>query len=205
MNTPNKITLARMLLIPLVIFFYLASFVPYGKLIAALVFVIAASTDFVDGYIARKTGQVTDLGKFFDAIADKVLTASALILIVSYPVFGSEAIIKPQWLGIVCITLILAREFIISALRQIAAAKGKVMAAEKSGKIKTIFQDVTIGLYMFYAFFVTEFYVSGQQVFEIVNTIFGCMSLVLLVVSTALTIYSGTRYLIKNRKVLTEE
>ena len=77
MNTPNKITLSRLLLIPLIVFFYLATFIPYARLVAAILFVIAALTDFVDGRIARKTNQVTDLGKFFDAIADKVLRSES--------------------------------------------------------------------------------------------------------------------------------
>lgn len=209
MNTPNKITLARILLIPLVIFFYLATFIPYGKLVAALIFIIACCTDFIDGHVARSTGQVTDLGKFFDAIADKVLICSAMILVVAYPVWNDptthtlQAIIKPQWVGIVCVALILAREFIVSALRQIAASKGRVLAAERSGKIKTIFQDVTISLYMLFAFFVTEIY-QNTNAFKTANLVISIVCLVLLVISTVLTIYSGTRYIIKNRDVFKE-
>ncbi len=207
MNTPNKITLSRILLIPLVIFFYLANYIPYGKLVAALIFVVACLTDFLDGKIARKTGQVTDLGKFFDAIADKVLIMTGMFLIVAYPVAGSEAIIKPLWLGIVCMILMLAREFIISALRQIAASKGIVMAADKGGKIKAAFQDVTISLYMFYAFFVAEIYPKAGQVsqgMKTANAVIGIVLMVMLVVSTVLTITSGVGYIIRNRKVFAE-
>lgn len=210
MNTPNKITLARILLIPLVIFFYLATFIPYGKLISALVFVIACMTDFLDGYIARKYNQVTTLGKFFDSIADKVLIMTGMILVVAFPVAGLEAVVKPQWLGLVFIIIMLAREFIISALRQIAAAKGKVLAAEQSGRVKAAFQDVTIALYMFYAFFVTEIYVkhapmAPTSALAVANTIIGIILMVMLGIATVLTIWSGVGYLIKNRHVFVEE
>lgn len=206
MNTPNKITLSRLLLIPFVIFFYLATFIPYGKLVAAVIFTVACFTDFVDGKVARKTGQVTDLGKFFDAIADKVLIMTGMLLAIAFPVLNGEPVIKPLWLGIVCIIIMLAREFIISALRQIAAAKGKVLAADKGGKYKAAFQDVTICLYMFYAFFRVEiFTLSNSKVMSTVNAVLGIILIVLLVVSTLLTISSGCSYLIKNKMVFKEE
>lgn len=207
MNTPNKITLSRILLIPLVIFFYLATFIPYGKLIAGLIFAIACLTDFLDGKIARKTNQVTDLGKFFDAIADKVLIMTGMILVVAFPVASGTAIVNPLWLGIVCIVLMLAREFIISALRQIAASKGTVLAADKGGKVKALFQDVTINLYIFYAFFIEEFYpvVDTPRGFEVANKVVGIVLMVLLVVSTVLTITSGISYLVRNKQVFTEK
>ncbi len=204
MNTPNKITLSRILLIPIIVFFYLAEFVPYGKLIAALIFTIACATDFVDGMIARKTGQVTDLGKFFDAIADKVLIMAGMILVIAFPVASGAAIVKPLWLGIVFIVLMLAREFIISALRQIAAAKGFVLAAEKSGKIKATLQDIAIALYMFYAFYVAEFFQLDSGLHKTLNTVFGLLTITLLGIATALTIYSGCSYIYKNRKVFSE-
>lgn len=208
MNTPNKITLVRILLIPIVLFFYLATFIPYGKLIAALVFVIACTTDFLDGYLARKNNQVTDLGKFFDAIADKVLIMAGMILVVAFPVAGGEAVVKPLWLGIVFIVLMLAREFIVSALRQIAAAKGIVMAADKGGKIKAAFQDVTISLYMFYAFFVTEIYLKNPHAqgsaMATANAVIGIILIVMLGISAVLTVWSGCNYIIRNRHVFKE-
>lgn len=81
MNTPNKITLTRILMLPLIVFFYLATFIPYGRLVSAVLFVVACLTDFLDGYLARKNNQVTTLGKFFDSIADKMLIMTGLILI----------------------------------------------------------------------------------------------------------------------------
>ena len=151
-NTPNKISLARILLIPLVVFFYLATFIPFGKLVATILFVVACLTDFVDGHLARKNNQVTDFGKFFDSIADKALIMAGMILICSAPAIGSAPITQPTWLGIACVIIMLGREFIISALRQIAASKGVVLAADKGGKIKATVQYVSVTLYMVFAF-----------------------------------------------------
>ena len=206
MNTPNKITLSRLLLIPLIVFFYLATFIPYARLVAAILFVIAALTDFVDGRIARKTNQVTDLGKFFDAIADKVLTMTGFILIIAVPITGTAPVVWPSWLGVVCVVIMLAREFIISALRQLAASKGKVLAADMSGKIKATLQFVAIVLYMFYAFFLTDIIQSiAASVVDRVTGIIGLILMIFLAAATVLTVYSGVHYLIQNRFVFKNE
>ncbi len=206
MNTPNKITLSRLLLIPLIVFFYLATFIPYARLVAAILFVIAALTDFVDGRIARKTNQVTDLGKFFDAIADKVLTMTGFILIIAVPITGTAPVVWPSWLGVVCVVIMLAREFIISALRQLAASKGKVLAADMSGKIKATLQFVAIVLYMFYAFFLTDIIQSiAPSVVDRVTGIIGLILMIFLAAATVLTVYSGVHYLIQNRFVFKNE
>ncbi|MBQ8444158.1 MAG: CDP-diacylglycerol--glycerol-3-phosphate 3-phosphatidyltransferase [Clostridia bacterium] len=203
MNTPNKITLSRLLLIPLIVFFYLANFVPYGKLIATILFVIACLTDFLDGYLARKNNQVTLLGKFFDSIADKVLIMTGLLLIV-YTGGQTFPAVYPTWLGLICVIIILAREFIVSALRQIAAAKGKVLAADMGGKIKATAQYVVVTLYMVLAFVQEEFLPTSaldDQWIAIIRFIL----MILLVGATLLTIYSGASYLIRNRHVFKEE
>lgn len=204
MNLPNKITISRICLIPLVIFFFMADFIPYGKLVAALVFGIAAITDNIDGRIARKRNLVTDLGKFLDPIADKILVMSGLLLIVAWPVTGDGFVsalpaVTPVWLGILCTIVILGRELIISAFRQIAATKKLVLAADKSGKIKAAFQDVTIFLYMIYAFLVVEFYPSIQGT---ANTVFNVILIIMLAITTILTITSGIGYVVKNAHVL---
>ena len=202
MNTPNKITLSRILLIPLIVFFYLASFIPYGRLVSAILFMVASLTDFIDGKIARATNQVTDLGKFFDAIADKVLTMTGFILIVAVPITGSAPVVWPAWLGVVCVIAMLAREFIISALRQLAAAKGKVLAADMSGKIKATLQFISICLYMFYAFFLTDIYPMVDKVAaEKATGIIGLILMIILACATVLTIYSGVHYLVQNKFV----
>lgn len=205
MNLPNKITLTRLMMLPLIVFFYLADFIPYGRLVSALLFVIACLTDFVDGKIARKYNLVTDLGKFFDSIADKCLIMTGLILIVAAGIKGSSPAVSIPWGGVICVILILAREFIISALRQIAAAKGKVLAADKGGKIKATVQFVVVSLYMFYAFFLTDIFPMldadlGNQITGIVSFVL----MILLIATTLITIYTGVSYLINNRFVFME-
>ena len=97
MNTPNKITLTRILMLPLIVFFYLATFIPYGRLVAAILFVVACLTDFLDGYLARKNNQVTTLGKFFDTIADKMLIMTGLLLVTAVPVLLGQPAAYPNW------------------------------------------------------------------------------------------------------------
>ncbi|MBQ8908832.1 MAG: CDP-diacylglycerol--glycerol-3-phosphate 3-phosphatidyltransferase [Clostridia bacterium] len=205
MNTPNKITLSRLLLIPLIVFFYLADFIPYGKLVSTIIFVIACLTDFLDGYLARKNNQVTLLGKFFDSIADKVLITTGLLLIVCPTPQSVFPVVYPSWLGVVCIVIILAREFIVSALRQVAAAKGTILAADKGGKIKATVQYIAVTLYMVFAFIQQQFlpnmdYSNAPQWVSIVRFVL----MAALVAATLLTIYSGASYLIRNRHVFKE-
>ena len=200
MNTPNKITLIRLLLLPLIIFFYLADFIPFARLVSAVLFIVACLTDFLDGYLARKNNQVTTLGKFFDTIADKVLIMTGMILVIAVPISTGVAVVWPTWLGVVCIIIMLAREFIISALRQIAASQGIVLAAEKSGKIKATIQYVSVSLYFIYAFILTDI-VKIADMPNNVASIINFILMIILCVATFLTIYSGVGYLIKNRKV----
>ena len=200
MNTPNKITLSRLLLLPLIIFFYLADFIPFARLVSAVLFIVACLTDFLDGYLARKNNQVTTLGKFFDTIADKVLIMTGMILIIAVPISTGVAVVWPTWLGVVCIIIMLAREFIISALRQIAASQGIVLAAEKSGKIKATIQYVSVSLYVIYAFILTDI-VKIADMPERAGAIINFILMIILCVATFLTIYSGVGYLIRNRKV----
>lgn len=201
MNLPNKISVARILLIPLVIFFYLADFIPWGKFIAGIIFIIACCTDFIDGHIARSRNLVTNLGKFLDPIADKVLVMSSLFLLVAWPVLG-KTIMWPNYVSIVCAIIIMARELIISSFRQIAATKNVVLAADVYGKVKTIFQDITLVLYFVYAFLVAEF---NSAIAGVPNTVISIVCLVMLVISTILTIISGVNYVVKNKKVLQDE
>ena len=191
MNLPNKITLLRIILIPFVIFFYLATFIPFGKLVALIIFILACCTDALDGYIARKYNLVTDLGKLLDQIADKVLTVSALFLVVS-----DGTILAPY--GVIIGIVIIAREFIISALRQIASAKNHVMAADKFGKLKTIFQDITLPLFLFLSFLNTENILIETTFYNII----AILAYVTLGIATVFTIYSCINYLVKNREVL---
>ena len=142
MNLPNKITIARILLIPVMIIIPFLGLneivfgdVTKGNLIVLIIFLVASFTDFLDGYLARKNNLVTTFGKFLDPIADKLLVLSALIMLV-------EQGIIPAWIPII----IAAREFIVSGIRMLAAGEGHVIAASWLGKVKTVSQMVAIAL-----------------------------------------------------------
>lgn len=210
MNLPNKITCVRIALIPVFVLFYMIDVIPYGKLIATLIFAIACLTDLLDGKIARKRGLVTNLGKFLDPIADKVLVMSALLLLIAYPVvphvgYGAEPAIMPQYIGIIATIIILGRELIISAFRQIAATKNVVMAADIYGKVKTVFQMATLIFYFLYAFIIEEFYVSTSQGWLTANTVLNIIGYVLLAITVIMTIVSAWKYIANNKQVLKDE
>lgn len=210
MNLPNKITCVRIALIPVFVLFYMIDVIPYGKLIATLIFAIACLTDLLDGKIARKRGLVTNLGKFLDPIADKVLVMSALLLLIAYPVvphvgYGAEPAIMPQYIGIIATIIILGRELIISAFRQIAATKNVVMAADIYGKVKTVFQMATLIFYFLYAFIIEEFYVSTSQGWLTANTVLNIIGYVLLTITVIMTIVSAWKYIANNKQVLKDE
>ena len=190
MNLPNKLTIARVIMIPLVMVFYMVDAIPYGKLIAIGLFVIAAATDFLDGYIARKYNLVTDLGKFLDPIADKLLVASVLFML------AIDGTIPNPW-GVIVVTIIMSRELIIDAFRLIASTKGIVMAADIFGKAKTMVQCWTMPLCILLAFFeqCTSVGGAGLLTFQIV-----CY--VLIGLSTVLTVISGVNYIVKNKQVI---
>lgn len=134
MSLPNKLTLARCILSP-VFFILMLTFFPYNYLVALVVFVIASLTDCLDGRIARKKGLVTNLGKFLDPLADKMLTTAAFI--------GFTKVISGRQVAL-ALFLILAREFMVTSVRLLAAKDGVVVAASFFGKLKTVMQMVTI-------------------------------------------------------------
>lgn len=199
MNLPNKISLTRICMIPVfVLVFFLNGILPFAYGIAAIIFAVAAFTDFLDGHIARSRGLVTNLGKFLDPIADKVLVATATILILTmnetlFTLFGCAQTALYIATSI-AICVILARELIISAFRQIAAANGVIMAAEKLGKYKTFCQDVAIFVLIF-AGGIAEFSCMAA-------TYFAWVGMALFAAATVLTIWSGISYVVKNKQVL---
>lgn len=198
MNLPNKLTLTRIMLIP---FFIAAIYIdfPYHYFVALAVFAVASITDFFDGRIARKRNLVTDLGKFLDPIADKVLVLSALVVLLGDPntnVFTLKLGNIGLILGGIGVVIILARELTISSLRMMAAKKGIVLAAEYIGKVKTFFTDVTIVILLL----VGDIYSISAAVGEVIDII----GLVGFAVSVLLTIISGISYLVKNKGVFTE-
>lgn len=132
MNLANRLTLARLLLIP--VFLLVATMkYPYADYLAAVIFVLGAVTDGLDGYFARKNNQVTLLGKFMDPLADKILVSAALVVLV-------ELGRLPGWIAVI----IIGREFAVTGLRSVAAAEGLVISASRLGKIKTVTQIVAI-------------------------------------------------------------
>ncbi|WKY46548.1 CDP-diacylglycerol--glycerol-3-phosphate 3-phosphatidyltransferase [Eubacteriaceae bacterium ES3] len=175
MNLPNKITVVRIVMIPFFIAALLIQF-PYHQPIAAALFVIAALTDSLDGYLARSRNLVTDFGKFMDPLADKLLVCSALICFVQ---LGSV----PAWMVII----IIAREFAITGLRTLAASDGIVIAASKWGKAKTISQMIAIVIILI-----------NNWPFSMWNIPMGS---IMMVIATILTLISGIDYLVINRKV----
>lgn len=177
MNLPNKITIFRVCMIPIFLVFMLVSTIPGGRYIAAAIFIIAALSDLVDGYIARKHNLVTNFGKFMDPLADKLLVSSALICLV-------ELKLLPAWIVIV----IIAREFIISGFRLIASDNGVVIAASWWGKIKTVVQMV----------------MSIMLIINLDNIFINVLEQIAVYLAAVLTIISLIDYMIKNKKVLTE-
>jgi CDP-diacylglycerol--glycerol-3-phosphate 3-phosphatidyltransferase len=134
MNLPNFLTSLRILLIPVFILFFTMPH-PARPFLSVLIFLIASLTDFFDGYIARRRAQITKLGKLLDPVADKLLVSSALILLVSV---GRV----PAWVVIV----IIAREFIVTGLRAVAATENVILASEPLGKVKFFFQIFSVVL-----------------------------------------------------------
>ena len=196
MNLPNKLTLLRLILIPFFIAAFYLGFFAGHYFVALGIFVVASLTDFLDGYIARKYNMVTDLGKFLDPIADKVLVLAGLIVLIADPyetnVFGRIGIIGIIYGG-VGVSIIMAREMVVSSLRMMAAKKGIVLAAEMTGKVKTFFTDVTI-IVLLLAGDLLNFAPDVGIVFDFIGLV--CFG-----ISVLLTIISGCSYLIKNKEV----
>ena len=176
MNTPNKLTIARVIMIPFFVALLMYDIAGSAvKWIALAIFIIASLTDTLDGYLARRDNLVTNFGKFMDPLADKLLVCSALICFTSLGTL-------PAWITIV----IIAREFIISGFRLIAADNGIVIAASYWGKFKTVSQMIMIIL----------------MIMDIQNTVFQTLITVFIVIAVALTVISLIDYILKNKQVL---
>ena len=179
MTTASKITLLRIALVP----FFMVTALLGQQLLALSLFVLAFSTDWLDGYIARKYDQITNFGKFVDPLADKLLVTAALLFFVQS---GQMA----AWI----VMVILAREFAVSGLRMKAAAKGLILAAGFSGKLKTVvtFMGITLMLTTWH-----DFVILGPHEVLGTLTVDGVASGLIL----GLTVYSGGEYLLSNRNV----
>ena len=177
MNLPNKLTIARMAMVPLFMIALLMNS-PASRILATVIFALASLTDMLDGQIARKYNMVTNFGKLMDPLADKVLTAAAMICLVE---LGDLA----AWIAVV----IIFREYLITGLRSVAASENIVVAANIWGKVKTVCQMIALMLLM----------VKPQVV-----ALFGIdLGLWIMYVAVALTIYSGLDYVLKLNKQIT--
>ena len=195
MNLPNKITMARIALIPFMLIVPLFNIeatvlggIPVENLIILVIFLIASFTDYLDGHLARKNNIVTTFGKFLDPIADKLLVITALIMLVEWGII-------PSWIPIITV----AREFLVSGVRMLAAGEGTVIAASMLGKIKTVSQMVAISL----AFVSTNAFFAFVDA-ELIPLQLGINILmsIAMIVSVIATIWSGTDYLVKSKEVI---
>ena len=173
LNLANQITLSRILLVPIFMVFLLYD-LPYGQYICAIIFVVAALTDGIDGYVARKYNQITNFGKFVDPLADKLLVSAALIGLVQIGRLDA-------WFAVI----IISREFMVTSLRVVAISEGKVIAAGMSGKVKTVMQIVAI-----VAMLIDKIYVLS------IGDVL--ISTVLMTLAVLMTVYSGVEYIAKN-------
>ena len=187
MNLPNKITISRIILIPIFVVLMLirieewgditilGATMPVTHLLGAIIFIIASVTDWIDGYYARKLNLVTNMGKFLDPLPDKLLVSAALIVLV-------ELQMAPSWIVII----IISREFAVTGLRLVLAGEGEVVAANMLGKIKTWAQIVAISALLLHNIF-----------FEIFSFPFDELALW---VALFFTVWSGLDYFIKNKE-----
>ncbi|MBO4847769.1 MAG: CDP-diacylglycerol--glycerol-3-phosphate 3-phosphatidyltransferase [Clostridia bacterium] len=192
MNLPNKLTIARMIAIPFFIAcFFLPDWVAFKLcgaeiltkyLIAGILFILAYVTDTLDGRIARKFGLVTDFGKLMDPIADKLLTAACMIMLIGRGLMSVCDFLMP-----VFTVIVIAREFVISGMRLVAASKGRVMAAGTLGKIKTTLQSIALPMVLILGPF---FRAIGVPV-----------DFILLAASVVMTIWSGLDYMLRNKEI----
>lgn len=191
MNLANKLTLLRIILIPFfIVCFYIPNLVvntvsvnnyliPYANLFGLVIFLLAAITDFIDGYIARKYNMITDFGKFMDPLADKLLVTAALLILIENSLISG-------WV----VFIILAREFIVTGFRTIAASKGVVIAAGWLGKVKTVVQFIMISTLLLL-----------NYPFELFNWPIDRIFVALAVI---LTVASGVEYIYKNLHIFDE-
>ena len=197
MNLPNKLTLCRIILVP--VFMIFVSLTEFGTetfdatwyLVAGIVFAAASFTDYLDGHLARKWHMVTDFGKFADPLADKLLTTVALIYMMR------DGVCSP-----VVLCIILAREFAVSGLRMIAAGAkdGKVIAANMWGKVKTVLQMLSIIFYFFGTSLCAMTSAGSEQAVRVV--LVAAVSIVLCWLVAAVTAISGIKYLWDNRSFI---
>lgn len=185
MNLPNKLTVIRIILVPIFLFFFYLTIMPHNYFVALVVFSAASLTDLYDGKIARERGLVTNFGKLMDPLADKMLVSAAFI-----------AFVGVNFASAIAVIIIISREFLVTSLRLIAVESGNVIAAGKLGKIKTVTQIVAILLILFLReWLYLELPLIGE-------TLVGILSGIAVWVATAFTIVSGVEYVAQNMKYI---
>ncbi len=188
MNLPNKLTVLRIILVPFYMFFLLMPVIPHHYLIALIIFAAASYTDHLDGMIARKYNMITDFGKFADPLADKVMILAALACFIQIGLTNA-----------VVLTVIVAREFMVTAMRLVASSKGKVVAANNWGKAKTISQIAAVLLVLLLQYILE---LGSMKIIDIdasvMSPVFRIIGETALWISALLTIISGVIYIVQN-------
>ncbi len=192
MNLPNKLTVLRIILVPFYIFFLLMPGIPHHYLIALIIFAAASYTDHLDGKIARKYNMITDFGKFADPLADKIMILAALACFVQLGLTNA-----------IVLTVIISREFMVTAMRLVASSKGKVVAANSWGKAKTVSQIIAVLIILILQ------YILELGNMKLINNDTTSLSVpfwiageALLWISAALTVISGVIYIVQNSEFI---
>ncbi len=204
MNLPNKLTISRVFMIPVFILFFYLNFTAH-YFVALAVFGIASLTDLLDGKIARKYNLVTNLGKFLDPIADKVLVLSSLVLFLTVPQMFTLYANLGSWTIIVAgcgVAVILAREIIVSGFRMVAAGSGTVIAADMFGKYKTVCQYIAVIVMLIAAGICELTAIVPENDLLFAGQIIMDAGLVFFALAVLLTVISGVNYIVKNIQVL---
>ena len=175
MNLPNKLTIFRVIMIPFFVLCFYLPMIPFHNIVACVIFCVASITDFLDGYLARRDGLVTNFGKFMDPLADKLLVGAALICLI-------ESGQLPAW----AVVIIISREFIISGFRLIASDNGVVIAASYWGKFKTVTQMAMVIL----------------MLLNFPGAIFPVITRIVMWAAIILTVVSLVDYIVKNKDIL---
>lgn len=191
MNLPNQLTVARLLLSFIFVAFLSLEDVPHSRTAALFAFVIAAITDFLDGYLARRDNLITNFGKLMDPLADKVLMCAGFVLLTRLELI-------PAWI----VVAILTREFLVTGLRLLASAEGVVLAAENLGKYKTTIQIVTVIYFLFFLAAREPLFGGLKPLFDAFYLGPNYLGQALIWASLVLTIWSGTSVVWRNRKLL---
>ena len=186
MNLPNQLTVLRLALTFPFVFALSVNF-PGAKLLALMIFIVGSATDYADGYIARRFNLITDFGKLMDPLVDKIMTISAFICLVSLRTL-------PAW----AVIIIVSREFLITGLRLIAAAQGKVLPAERLGKHKMVWQIATI---VYCLLLVTV----DPRLDQRLSAFLHVTAFILICLTVGLTLWSGISYFAKNWDLVREQ